>query len=146
KLQPADVGLCLSPGFQPAVEQAVGGAGGTRVDALQGLDLRSGVGDEAGKSDPHVWLDPLLYARVVREIGSALGRPRRAEALARRVVALDAAYRHGLARCARRDFVTSHAAFGYLAARYHLHQIAITGVDPESEPTPQHLQALIDLV
>jgi zinc transport system substrate-binding protein len=146
KLQTADVVLYLSHGFQPAVEQAVGGARGRRVDVLQGLDLRRGVGDESGKTDPHVWLDPLLYARVVRRIGSELGRTSRAEALARRVLALDGEYRRGLAHCARRDFVTSHAAFGYLGAHYHLHQIAITGIDPESEPTPQHLQALIDLV
>jgi zinc transport system substrate-binding protein len=66
--------------------------------------------------------------------------------LARRVLAVDRAYRAGLADCKRRDFVTSHAAFGYLAARYHLHQVPITGIDPESEPSPQHLQALIELV
>ena len=145
-IQTADVVLYLSHDFQPAVEQAVGGAKGTRVDALEGIGLREGSGDEAGKADPHVWLDPFLYARVVKKIGAALGRPRRAAALARRVQALDRAYRSGLVDCKRRDFVTSHAAFGYLAARYHLHQMPITGIDPESEPSPQHLQSLIQLV
>jgi zinc transport system substrate-binding protein len=62
------------------------------------------------------------------------------------VLALDREYRTGLAHCARREFVTSHAAFGYLAARYHLRQIPITGIDPESEPSPQRLQSLIALV
>jgi zinc transport system substrate-binding protein len=146
RIQTADVVLYLSHDFQPAVEQAVDGAGGTRVDALEGIGLREGIGDEAGKSDPHVWLDPVLYARVVKKIGTALGRPARANALAKRVLALDRAYRAGLADCKRHDFVTSHAAFGYLAARYHLHQVPITGIDPESEPSPQHLQALIELV
>lgn len=146
RIQSADVVLYLSHGFQPAVEQAVGGAGGTRLDALQGIGLRQGAGDEAGKTDPHVWLDPVLYARVVKKIGAALGRPRRAATLAGRVLALDGAYRSGLADCKRRDFVTSHAAFGYLAARYHLRQVPITGIDPESEPSPQHLQSLIELV
>ena len=145
-IQTADVVLYLSHDFQPAVEQAVGGANGTRVDALEGIGLREGSGDEAGKADPHVWLDPFLYARVVKKIGAALGRPRRAAALARRVQALDRAYRSGVVDCKRRDFVTSHAAFGYLAARYHLHQVPITGIDPESEPSPQHLQSLIQLV
>jgi len=55
-------------------------------------------------------------------------------------------YRSGLADCKRKDFVTSHAAFGYLAARYRLHQVPITGIDPASEPSPQHLQSLIELV
>jgi len=146
RLQQADLVLYLSHGFQPAVEQAVAGAHGKRIDVLAGLDLRRGVGDEAGKSDPHVWLDPVLFARVVRRIGAVLGQGARAEALARRVFALDGEYRRGLAHCARRDFVTSHAAFGYLAARYHLHQIPITGIDPESEPSPQRLRDLIVLV
>ena len=146
RLQKADVVLYLSHGFQPAVEQAVAGAQGRRVDVLAGIGLRRGVGDEAGKSDPHVWLDPVLYSRVVRRIGAAVGAPARANTLAHRVLALDAEYRRGLAHCERRDFVTSHAAFGYLAARYRLHQIPITGIDPESEPSPRRLKSLIDLV
>jgi zinc transport system substrate-binding protein len=146
EIQTAAVVLYLSHGFQPAVEQAAKGSRGKRVDALAGLDLRRGVGDEAGKSDPHVWLDPVLFAKLVRRVGAALGRPARAVALARKVLALDGAYRAGLAHCVRRDFVTSHAAFGYIAARYGLRQIPITGIDPESEPSPRRLQALIRLV
>jgi zinc transport system substrate-binding protein len=146
ELQKADVVLYLSHGFQPAVEQAVGGAHGVRVDVLRGIGLHRGVGDEAGKADPHIWLDPVLFARVVDRVGTALGRPVRAEALAARVRRLDRLYRSGLAHCAQREFVTSHAAFGYLAARYGLHQIAITGIDPESEPSPQRLRELIGLV
>lgn len=146
ELQKADVVLYLSHGFQPAVQDAAAGAKGKRIDVLSGIGLRRGVGDEAGKSDPHVWLDPVLFARIVDRIGVVLGQPRAAKALAGRVLALDRLYRTGLAHCARRDFVTSHAAFGYLAARYHLHQIPITGTDPESEPSPQRLQGLIELV
>ena len=146
RLQEGDVVLYLSHGFQPAVQQAVDGAHGKRVDVLAGLGLRRGVGDEAGKSDPHVWLDPVLFAGIVRRIGAVLGHRARAAALAKRVLALDRGYRRGLAHCARRDFVTSHAAFGYLAARYQLHQIPITGIDPESEPSPQRLRRLIALV
>jgi len=146
RLQQADVVLYLSHGFQPAVEQAVASARGKRVDVLAGIGLRRGVGDEAGKSDPHVWLDPVLFAQIVRRIGGVLGERARAGSLAHRVLALDGEYRRGLAHCARREFVTSHAAFGYLAARYQLHQIPITGIDPESEPSPQHLRNLIRLV
>jgi zinc transport system substrate-binding protein len=146
RIQQAEVVLYLSHGFQPAVEQAVAGAHGKRIDALAGIDLRPGVGDEAGKSDPHVWLDPVLLARIVERIGRQLGYPARAARLASRLLTLDRDYRAGLAHCARKDFVTSHAAFGYLAARYHLRQFPITGVDPESEPSPRHLRSLIELV
>lgn len=138
EVQQASVVLYLSGGFQPALEDAVHDAHGTRVDVLQGLPVRAG--------DPHVWLDPVLYARIVRRVGAALGRPRAARALAARVLALDGSYRRGLAHCARRVFVTTHAAFGYLAARYGMTQIAITGIDPESEPTAQKLASLATLV
>jgi zinc transport system substrate-binding protein len=40
--------------------------------------------------------------------------------------------------------VTSHAAFGYLAERYRLEQIAITGLSPEAEPTPRELEDVIE--
>jgi zinc transport system substrate-binding protein len=140
RLQTADVVLYVSHDFQPAVEQAVGDATGKRVDALEGLGLHGGTGD------PHVWLDPVLFARVVERIGGALRAPGRAAALARRVRALDRAYRTGLAHCRSRKFVSSHAAFGYLAARYHLRQLTITGIDPSYDPSPRHLQSLIELV
>jgi zinc transport system substrate-binding protein len=52
---------------------------------------------------------------------------------------LDAQFRTGLRTCARHEIVTSHAAFGYLAERYGLRQIAISGLSPEAEPSPQRL-------
>jgi zinc transport system substrate-binding protein len=142
EIQRAGVVLYLSHGFQPAVADAVAHADGKRIDVLAGLDLKA----KAGRTDPHVWLDPVLYARIVRRVGRALDRPSAAAALARRVSNLAREYRRGLAHCARRDFVTSHAAFGYLAARYGLRQIAITGIDPESEPAPRKLASLVRLV
>jgi zinc transport system substrate-binding protein len=42
--------------------------------------------------------------------------------------------------------VTSHAAFGYLAARYGLIQQPIAGISPEAEPDPRRLAELADLV
>ena len=40
----------------------------------------------------------------------------------------------GLSTCQRKDLVTSHAAFGYLAQRFDLRQVAINGLSPEQEP------------
>ena len=51
-----------------------------------------------------------------------------------RVARLDRDYRAGLAHCERHELVTTHAAFGWLAERYGLEQVGITGIDPESEP------------
>ena len=57
---------------------------------------------------------------------------------------LDAEYRRGLADCDRRVLVTTHAAFGQLAARYGLTQLSLAGRSPESEPGPRELETLID--
>lgn len=142
-IQEAGVVLYLSHGFQPAVSKAVEQARGKKVDILAGLPLRAAK--EAGlTADPHVWLDPILFARVVTGIGTALARP--STALVADLRKLDREYRHGLRDCRRHEIVTSHAAFGYLAARYGLQQVSITGLTPEAEPTPQQLAHVIQIV
>jgi zinc transport system substrate-binding protein len=143
RIQTASVILYLSHGFQPAVSKAVQQASGTKVDILAGLPLHAA--DEAGlTADPHVWLDPVLFARAAKRIGTALGRP--AGSLVADLGRLDAEYRRGLRNCKRKEIVTSHAAFGYLARRYGLEQVSITGLAPESEPTPKQLAHVIQIV
>lgn len=142
RVRDADVVFYLDRGFQPALERAVVGAKGTTVDLLEGMPLRPATGAEEGM-DPHVWLDPVLYARMARRIGDTLHRNARARSFATRLDGLDREYRTGLADCKRRELVTSHAAFGYLVARYRLAQIPITGVSPEAEPTPRELQRVV---
>jgi zinc transport system substrate-binding protein len=93
-----------------------------------------------------VWLDPVRFATVAREIASALGTPAAADDLVARLDALDDEYRRGLGRCARREVVTSHAAFGYLAARYGLVQVPLVGLQPEAEPGPREVERLVDEV
>lgn len=134
----ADVVLFLGDDFQPAVTTAVEQAQGETVNVLEGLPVRA--------DDPHAWLDPVLYARIVERIGAALHKPGRADLLIADLRKLDREYRRGLAHCARRDIVTSHAAFGYLASRYGLKQIAITGLTPEAEPTAQDLERVVKVV
>jgi zinc transport system substrate-binding protein len=147
RIERASVVLYLSHGFQPAVSDAVKNTSGRAVDVLADLPLHAAHGLEAGlTADPHVWLDPVLFARIARRIADALPRPVHTAALLAGLRALDRDYRAGLGHCARRDVVTSHAAFGYLAQRYGLRQVAITGLTPESEPTPQQLAHVVQLV
>jgi zinc transport system substrate-binding protein len=139
-LREADLVLLLGHGFQPQLEDAAGdGDNVLRLLDTPGLALRA-------DDDPHVWLDPVRYARIVTRIGEALGAPAATERLAERLRELDAEYGRGLAHCARHELVTSHKAFGYLADRYGLEQVAITGLSPEAEPDPGRLQDVVDLV
>jgi zinc transport system substrate-binding protein len=137
RIRVARVVLYLGSGFQPNFERAVDGADGKKLDLLQGLNLISG--DDG--VDPHVWLDPLRYAEQARRIGDALERP--AQAFVARLGVLDTDFERGLARCARKEIITSHAAFGYLADRYGLEQIALTGLTPEAEPTARDLERIV---
>jgi zinc transport system substrate-binding protein len=143
RVRSADVVLLLGGGFQPALEDAAEGAQGEVVDLLEGLALVPGEDDAV---DPHVWLDPVRYAEVVRQTGAALGRMEAADALARRLDSLHGEIERGLADCERREIVTSHAAFAYLADRYELRQIALTGLSPEAEPSAAELESLVEEV
>lgn len=143
RIESAAVVLYLGHGFQPAVSKAVEQAHGRRIDVLAGLPLRQSS-EEGLTADPHVWLDPILFGRIVRRIGVALHRP--TSGLVADLRRLDGRYRAGLKNCARREIVTSHAAFGYLAKRYGLTQVAITGLTPESEPSPKQLVHVVDVV
>lgn len=139
-LESANLVLLLGQGFQPALERAAEGAQGRVAELLDipGLDVHPG--------DPHVWLDPVRFEAVVRAIAGALGDRAAAQPLVRRLQDLDREYRAGLADCTHREIVTSHEAFGYLADRYGLHQVAISGISPEAEPTPRALQHVVDVV
>lgn len=149
ELSPRDIGavgeasvvLYLGGGFMPGLESAVEQRRGRSADLLAGLEISGELA-----RDPHVWLDPVRYASMVRAIGVELGATSVAERLALRLERLDAEFRRGLARCARRQIVTSHAAFGHLAARYGLEQIPLDGLSPEAEPSARGLAALVDRV
>jgi zinc transport system substrate-binding protein len=136
EIQQADVVLYLGHDFQPAVTSAVADADGERVDLLAGLPLHG--------NDPHVWLDPTLFTRMANRIGTVLDKP--TQPLVADLKQLDREFREGLRNCARREIVTSHEAFGYLAGRYGLKQVAITGIEPEAEVTPKQLADVIRVV
>jgi zinc transport system substrate-binding protein len=143
----ADLVLYLGGDFQPALEQALESRSGPVLDLLAGQDLRTGADEEGhGAPDPHVWLDPSRFAEMVTAIGRELGREETGQNLAARLRDLDEEMRAGLATCDRREIVTSHTAFAYLAERYDLVQVGLTGISPEAEPSPGDLVALVDEV
>lgn len=152
-IQDAKLVLLLGKGFQPDVEQAVKDTSARVVDLLSGLPLRPPTKEELD-ADPHVWLDPTLMRRIVRAVGDALsavdpkGREdhdRRTAEIEKELTKLDDEYRSQLAKCRLRTIVTTHEAFGYLAARYGLTQLALTGVTPEAEPSAEQIQRVREL-
>jgi zinc transport system substrate-binding protein len=161
----ADLVVYLS-GFQAAVDDAIAQTSPAHVvDAASDTTLRPAEHEdesedehaehEHGDLDPHFWLDPSRMPDVVDDVAKVLAQidPEGAEtfatnaaALTQRFEDLDAAYAAGLQQCDTRTFVTSHEAFGYLADRYDLEQVGISGIDPEAEPSPARLAAVEKLV
>ena len=157
----SDAGLVVYlKGFQPAVDEAVKQEAadkaldvGTAVQLLPAAEHEEehvpGEPEHAeGSTDPHVWLDPVRFAAIADKLAQRLGQvdparaadyTERAATLHRELTALDTEYATALKGCARREVVTSHTAFHYLADRYGLTEIGITGISPESEPSPQRL-------
>ncbi|MCG5434986.1 metal ABC transporter substrate-binding protein [Micromonospora foliorum] len=173
ELNPSQVGevsdaelIVYLKGFQPAVDDAVAQNGGDRafdVTTVQPLldasagghdhEGEEGHAEESGGKDPHVWLDPTRLAGIGDQLAQRLGKAdpdhaadytARAGALRADLTTLDGEFKNGLATCQRREIVTSHAAFGYLADRYQLDQVGITGLSPDVEPSPQRLADVIE--
>lgn len=108
-------------------------------------------GEDAHSVDPHVWLDP-VYAQEevdailagVLEADAANKESYEANAAAfnAKLAELDAAYRTAFADAENRTFVVQHAAFGYIARRYELIEVAVSDVSSDAEPDPAKLAEL----
>jgi zinc transport system substrate-binding protein len=59
---------------------------------------------------------------------------------------LDEAWKAGTASCQNSNLVVSHEAFGYLAARYGFEQVGISGLTPDSEPSPAAIAEIAEFV
>ncbi len=106
--------------------------------------------DEDGKriTDPHVWLSPELAKKEVQKItdgfikvdpGNIIIYQNNQNKLNKELDQLNSEYRNGLSGCQRKDIITSHAAFGYLATSYGLNQVSIAGLSPDEEPSAKQL-------
>jgi zinc transport system substrate-binding protein len=144
-------------GFQPAVDDAVKNeAADAGQDVTPAADLDRTLTEDGGTgADPHFWLDPVRLSAVATLIEQRLEKVDPAgaatfrsnlTAVTRDLTALDGEMRAGLATCANTNLVTSHEAFGYLAERYRMKQVGISGLIPEAEPDPATLARVADFV
>jgi manganese/zinc/iron transport system substrate-binding protein len=177
----------MGPGVDPHLykpsESDVRRLGGADLILLNGLHLEGKMGDilekmgrsrpvvavaEAvpvddriafaeGEYDPHVWFDPLLWARIAEPIGDALAgvAPEHAD----RFRSEAAAFRSEMeelhawveARVAelpeeRRVLVTAHDAFGYFGRRYGVEVVGLQGISTLAEAGLRDVERLTDLI
>lgn len=112
--------------------------------------------DQANPShfDPHVWMDPVLWAKTAPAVRDALakidpdGKPAFDKNLATfeadaAALDRDCALAIDSIPAAQRTLVTAHDAFGYFGRRYGLAVRGIQGISTESEPSLGDIEALV---
>ncbi|MGA8944250.1 MAG: metal ABC transporter substrate-binding protein [Thermoactinomyces sp.] len=175
KLSEADLLVYNGGGFEPwmervkkmldpdkirvvnAAESILPDGGQASREVSHEISHEHGHGDEhlENGSDPHVWLDPQLAKQQAAAIRDALMQldashkdeyMKNYDQLASELDQLDQEFREMAARAPKKEFVVSHASFTYLAKRYGLEQIAVSGLSPSDEPSPQELKKIIEHV
>jgi zinc transport system substrate-binding protein len=161
RIQDADVFIYNSKYFETWADKVLGSMNHSKlkvVEASSGIKLMNATtGEEDGSKasmDPHVWLSPVLAEKEVDNITKALEQSdpkhkqqyeQNAEAFKKKLADLDQQYKETLSHANKKEFVTQHAAFGYLAKQYGLTQIPIAGLSPDVEPTLGKLTELANL-
>jgi manganese/zinc/iron transport system substrate-binding protein len=123
------------------------------AESLPRAKLRANP-DYPDAADPHVWMDPVLWAEAAGSIAAGLARVLPASAavfdanlaaLRNRLAALHeyGARVMGSIPPRQRLLVTAHDAFGYFAARYGLEVDSIQGLSTESEANLARIEALV---
>lgn len=135
-------------GLQNATDEAVDAQSPEHV-------VDSAEAAEADAADPHFWLEPTRLSLVGEAVAAELSAidpdnatdyAAGADALTASLDDLDQEFADGLAQCQGATLVTSHEAFGYLADRYGLVQEGITGINPDTEPSPKRLREVRTIV
>lgn len=163
----SDIALHVE-GLQPAVDEAISQeAPESGLDVADVVELHpagdhseDGHADEEhdhdhGEHDPHFWLDVELMAQTAQALGDRMAEahPEGADRYARGVESVTAEleaigqeYDEGLSSCEHDEVVVGHTAFTYLTEAHGLEQIGVSGVDPETEPSPAQIADITDTV
>ncbi len=109
-----------------------------------------------GDIDPHYWLDPTNMAKEAAYLAKVYGEAdpahkeyyeNNAKAYIEKMTALDNEFKEWRASKPNvQTLVVTHEAFSYLAHRYQMKQLGMMGIEPDAEPTPEHMANIIAFV
>lgn len=169
KIQDADVFIYNSKEMETWVESVLKNIDTSKIkviEASKGIEFLEGSHSEAeaedekddGHShavDPHVWLDPVLAQKEVETISKEIisideknkqSYEKNTNDFKEELEKLNQTFETNFKEAKNRKFVTQHMAFSYLANRYNLKQVPISGLSPDQEPTPKELKQIEDFV
>ncbi|MBD8027053.1 zinc ABC transporter substrate-binding protein [Ureibacillus sp. Re31] len=110
-------------------------------------------GHHHGDIDPHVWLSPILAKdlalAVKEELVASLPEQEQTfnenyELLVEELDSLDQQFKEMASAAKTKTFFVSHASFGYIAKQYGLEQVAIAGINSQSEPSQKELASIVE--
>lgn len=160
RIRDSDVFIYLGEEMEPwvaSILRTVEGEEPLIVEITEGLDrlLEKGGDVTPGplSHDPHVWLDFAAASLIVTYVADSLSETfpdhepyfqENREVYNEKLKKLDDLFFQSLRKCRPRTFVFGgHAAFGPLASRYDLNQISIYSANPDSEPSPRLIAAIV---
>lgn len=126
----------------------------SKVQGLEDMEVSDGV-DPATLYDPHTWTDPQMASKEVERIKKSLIKldpknkdtyEKNAKSFKEEAKQLTQKYQKKFKNVSNKVFVTQHTAFSYLANRFGLTQLGISGISPEQEPTPRQLKEIRDFI
>lgn len=103
--------------------------------------------------DPHVWISPILSIELATTIKVSLieASPENEDAFEQNfedlktdLLELNQKFEDMAANAPTKTFFVSHAAFGYIAETYGLEQVAVAGLNSQSEPSQKQLASLVE--
>ncbi|WP_265444652.1 metal ABC transporter substrate-binding protein [Acetivibrio straminisolvens] len=171
----ADVFIYNGAGMEPWVEKVLGSIKNKdlvvvetskKIDLIQGSHNHDEEHDGENTEDephshddleydPHVWLSPKNAKKQMEAIKDAFVKadPGNREYYennfndyAEKLDILDGEFKEELSKCSKKDIVVGHQAYGYLCNEYGLKQIAIEGLNAESEPTPARMAEIVKFI
>ncbi|WP_277291302.1 metal ABC transporter substrate-binding protein [Streptococcus orisratti] len=147
----------LEPSLNKSIVKVLEASKGMTLSKVQGLEdmeVSDGV-DPATLYDPHTWTDPQMASKEVERIKKSLIKldpknkdtyEKNAKSFKEEAKQLTQKYQKKFKNVSNKVFVTQHTAFSYLANRFGLTQLGISGISPEQEPTPRQLKEIRDFI
>lgn len=109
-------------------------------------------GHNHGDIDPHVWIDPVYASDLAKTIKDELVKqlPEKKDqleenyqVLVEHLDDLNKQFETVIHQAKHKEFIVSHAAYGYWEDRYGIQQISIAGLSSTAEPSQKELQNII---